>query len=69
MRRSVSCQDPLCLIANQANRHPTTVQEEEAPKGFLANGHYKVTSTFVDDDKKTHLKFEWTFDIVDEKNR
>ncbi|KAH6995628.1 immunoglobulin E-set [Ilyonectria sp. MPI-CAGE-AT-0026] len=44
-------------------------QEEEAPKGFLANGHYKVTSTFVDDDKKTHLKFEWTFDIVDEKNR
>ncbi|KAL7629008.1 rho GDP dissociation inhibitor [Parahypoxylon ruwenzoriense] len=38
-------------------------QEEEAPSGMLARGHYNATSSFVDDDKKTHLQFEWSFDI------
>ncbi|KAJ2896146.1 rho GDP dissociation inhibitor [Zalerion maritima] len=38
-------------------------QEEEAPSGMLARGHYNAISTFVDDDKKTHLHFEWSFDI------
>jgi len=40
-------------------------QEEEAPSGMLARGHYNAVSTFVDDDK-THLKFEWSFDIAKE---
>jgi len=40
------------------------VAEEEAPSGMLARGHYTATSSFVDDDKKTHLKFEWSFDIA-----
>lgn len=39
-------------------------QEEEAPTGVLARGHYNAISTFVDDDKKTHLQFEWSFDIA-----
>ncbi|KAF7543705.1 hypothetical protein G7Z17_g10528 [Cylindrodendrum hubeiense] len=39
-------------------------QEEEAPSGMLARGHYNAISTFVDDDQKTHLKFEWSFDIA-----
>lgn len=38
--------------------------EEEAPSNALARGHYKATSSFVDDDKKTHLKFEWSFEIA-----
>ncbi|KAK5661166.1 hypothetical protein OQA88_11057 [Cercophora sp. LCS_1] len=38
--------------------------EEEAPSGMLARGHYTATSSFVDDDKKTHLQFEWSFDIA-----
>jgi len=38
-------------------------QEEEAPSGMLARGHYNAVSSFVDDDKKTHLTFEWSFDI------
>ena len=42
----------------------TTVQEEEAPSGMLARGHYTAISSFVDDDKKTHLQFEWSFDIA-----
>lgn len=39
-------------------------QEEEAPSGMLARGHYNAVSSFVDDDKKEHLKFEWSFDIA-----
>lgn len=38
-------------------------QEEEAPSGMLARGHYNAVSSFVDDDKKSHLSFEWSFDI------
>ncbi|KAK7748511.1 rho GDP dissociation inhibitor [Diatrype stigma] len=38
-------------------------QEEDAPAGMLARGHYNAVSSFVDDDKKTHLQFEWSFDI------
>ncbi|CAI4210915.1 unnamed protein product [Parascedosporium putredinis] len=37
--------------------------EEDAPSGMLARGHYNAVSTFVDDDKKKHLEFEWSFDI------
>ncbi|RKF64053.1 Rho GDP-dissociation inhibitor [Erysiphe neolycopersici] len=37
--------------------------EEDAPSGLLARGHYTATSTFIDDDNKVHLKFEWAFDI------
>ncbi|KAF5129648.1 Rho GDP-dissociation inhibitor [Metarhizium anisopliae] len=38
--------------------------EEEAPSGMLARGHYNTFSSFVDDDKKKHLEFEWSFDIA-----
>ncbi|KKA27673.1 hypothetical protein TD95_001262 [Thielaviopsis punctulata] len=39
-------------------------QEEEAPSGMIARGHYNAISSFVDDDKKKHLEFEWSFDIT-----
>ncbi|KAE8160508.1 immunoglobulin E-set [Aspergillus tamarii] len=39
-------------------------QEEEAPTGLLARGHYNAVSKFVDDDDHTHLQFEWSFDIA-----
>jgi len=38
--------------------------EEEAPSGMLTRGHYNALSSFVDDDKTTHLSFEWSFDIA-----
>jgi Rho GDP-dissociation inhibitor len=38
-------------------------QEEEAPSNFMARGMYNVSSSFVDDDKKTHLQFDWAFQI------
>jgi Rho GDP-dissociation inhibitor len=40
------------------------VNEEEAPTGMLSRGHFKAKSSFVDDDKKVHLTFEWSFDIA-----
>lgn len=36
---------------------------ETAPSGMLARGHYTVRSKFIDDDNKTHLDFEWNFQI------
>lgn len=38
-------------------------QEETAPTGWAVRGKYDVTSSFVDDDQKTHLKFDWAFEI------
>ncbi|KAL4919798.1 immunoglobulin E-set [Aspergillus aurantiobrunneus] len=39
-------------------------QEEEAPSGMLSRGHYNAESKFIDDDNKTHLHFQWSFDIA-----
>ncbi|KAL2208583.1 E set domain-containing protein [Sarocladium strictum] len=53
--------------APSTDKQPTYIkkfQEEEAPSGMLARGHYNAISSFVDDDKKTHLQFEWSFDIA-----
>lgn len=36
---------------------------DEAPKGMVARGHYKVKSKFLDDDKNIHLQWEWSMDI------
>jgi len=36
---------------------------DEAPSGMLARGSYTGKMSFLDDDKKTHLKFEYTFKI------
>ena len=36
---------------------------DEAPKGMVARGHYKVKSKFLDDDKNVHLAWEWSFTI------
>ncbi|CAL5870601.1 uncharacterized protein PFLUO_LOCUS4840 [Penicillium psychrofluorescens] len=38
--------------------------EEEAPSGMMARGHYNAVSKFLDDDEHTHLQFEWSFDIA-----
>ncbi|KAL2267292.1 hypothetical protein VTJ83DRAFT_4569 [Remersonia thermophila] len=37
--------------------------EETAPTGWAVRGLYSVQSSFVDDDKKTHLTFDWAFEI------
>ncbi|GKT45477.1 Rho guanine nucleotide exchange factor gef2 [Colletotrichum spaethianum] len=57
----------LGSYAPNTDKQPTyskRFQEEDAPSGMLARGHYNAISSFVDDDKKTHLTFEWSFDIA-----
>ncbi|KAK3324578.1 putative RhoGDI group protein [Cercophora scortea] len=54
-------------FAPNTEKNPVYVKkfaEEEAPSGMLARGHYNASSSFVDDDKKTHLHFDWSFDIT-----
>lgn len=36
---------------------------EEAPKGMMTRGHYKIKSRFIDDDKNIHLAWEWGLNI------
>jgi len=40
-----------------------TTPLEEAPSGMLYRGDYTVSSNFTDDDKNSHLKWEWKFEI------
>ena len=47
-----------------ANLSFRIVEEDEAPSGMLARGHYDAASRFVDDDGKDYLKFDWSFDIA-----
>ncbi|KAL2853264.1 immunoglobulin E-set [Aspergillus pseudoustus] len=39
-------------------------QKEEAPSGMFARDRYNAVSKFVDDDNKTHLQFEWSFNLA-----
>ena len=47
----------------KAEVHSWQSPEEEAPRGILARGTYKVKCKFIDDDKNVHLQWEWCFDI------
>ena len=40
------------------------VEEDEAPTGMLARGHYEAASRFADDDNHDYLRFDWSFDIT-----
>jgi len=36
---------------------------EEAPKGMMYRGNYKIHSKFVDDDNLVHLEWDWEMEI------
>jgi len=36
---------------------------DEAPKGMIARGKYKIKSKFIDDDKLVHLAWEWSMEV------
>jgi len=36
---------------------------DEAPKGMIYRGNYKIHSKFIDDDKVVHLEWDWEMDI------
>lgn len=47
----------------KVEQHEYTCPSDEAPKGMMARGHYKIKSKFIDDDKNVHLAWEWAMDI------
>jgi Rho GDP-dissociation inhibitor len=49
--------------APKAEVQSFTTVYEEAPSGMLYRGDYSVASTFTDDDKNIHLKWDWKFEI------
>ncbi|KAF2217347.1 hypothetical protein CERZMDRAFT_119798 [Cercospora zeae-maydis SCOH1-5] len=38
-------------------------ETDTAPTGMLGRGKYHAVSKFIDDDKTTHLHFEWSFEV------
>lgn len=62
------CEYPLVALESYLQCRILTctlsVNEEEAPSGMIARGHYNAVSKFLDDDDNTHLLFEWSFDIT-----
>jgi len=64
--------DVLVLGSYRPQKEPHSVTFpkigwNEAPEGTLARGDYSAHMTFVDDDKKCHLKMEYGFKIVKAK--
>lgn len=59
--------EPLGSYAPNTTEKPfykKVFQEVEAPSGMLARGNYSAITKFTDDDKNTHLTFNWSFTIV-----
>lgn len=47
----------------RAEPHEYQTPFDEAPKGMIARGSYKLKSKFIDDDKNVYLAWDWAFDI------
>lgn len=45
--------------APRAEEYEVVTPAEEAPRGWLARGCYRVRSLVTDDDKMEHLSWEW----------
>ncbi|XP_016157257.1 PREDICTED: rho GDP-dissociation inhibitor 3 [Ficedula albicollis] len=45
--------------APRAEEYEVVTPAEEAPRGWLARGSYRVRSLVTDDDKSEHLSWEW----------
>ncbi|CAH8611969.1 unnamed protein product [Schistosoma rodhaini] len=48
----------------QGHPHIWTSDPEEAPKGVLSRGSYKIVSQFIDDDKAEYITWKWCINIV-----
>jgi len=47
----------------KVEHHVYTTPTDEAPKGMMARGKYKIKSKFIDDDKNVHLAWEWAMEV------
>jgi len=65
-RKQISVDKQQYMVGSygpKAEPHTYVTPVDEAPKGMLARGDYKVKSKFLDDDKNIHLQWEWSFEI------
>uniref|UniRef100_A0A7E4ZSC0 Rho GDP-dissociation inhibitor 1 n=1 Tax=Panagrellus redivivus TaxID=6233 RepID=A0A7E4ZSC0_PANRE len=51
-------------FAPRKEAYEYTSPAEEAPTGMLHRGKYNITSSIVDDDKHTYLKWHWVLEIA-----
>jgi len=49
--------------APKKDMHSWLSPADEAPKGMMYRGTYKIHSKFIDDDKVVHLEWDWQMDI------
>ena len=47
----------------RAERQQWLSPKDEAPKGVVYRGNYKIHSRFVDDDGEVHLEWSWEMEI------
>ncbi|KAG7267324.1 hypothetical protein CRUP_022258 [Coryphaenoides rupestris] len=52
----------------RTEEHEFMTPVEEAPKGMLVRGNYHIKSCFTDDDKTSHLSWEWNLNIKKDWN-
>merc|ERR1719223_502824 len=65
-RKGINVDKQSCMVGSygpKAEANIYTTPSDEAPKGMIARGRYKVKSKFIDDDKNVHLSWEWGMDI------
>lgn len=65
-RKGITVDKQSYMVGSYGPKHESheyTCPVNEAPKGMLARGHYKIKSKFIDDDRNTHLAWEWSIDI------
>ncbi|NWV24999.1 GDIR3 inhibitor, partial [Origma solitaria] len=49
----------MALLPSHHREYEVVTPAEEAPRGWLARGSYRVRSLVTDDDKTEHLSWEW----------
>jgi len=65
-RKGISVDKQSYMVGSygpKAESHEFVCPPDEAPKGMISRGHYKIKSKFLDDDKNVHLAWEWAMDI------
>ncbi|XP_047336599.1 rho GDP-dissociation inhibitor 1-like [Impatiens glandulifera] len=58
-----SSKEMLGTFSPQAELYTHQMPEETAPSGMFARGTYSAKTKFVDDDNKSYLEMNYTFDI------
>src|SRR3990167_9950377 len=69
--RAAKDEEMLGSFGPQKDPHTVTFPKQgwdQAPKGALARGNYTAKSVFTDDDKQTHMQYEYSFQIKKDWN-